>query len=177
VADNVKFQDFSFKVKADLNEVSINWLDETGFAIASHAQRNCKTDYEDSGKQLKGSYRHEVNEKAGEVQIGSPLEAAYWEEFGTGEYADTHKNGGKPGRQGWWVYTPDDEGPEGYKSHTYYDEMEAMMMAAWIQARYNKRAYVSNGQRPNYTLENAFHAIENPARAQLQSKLKEKMDS
>lgn len=177
MADNVKFQDFSFKVKADLNEVSINWLDETGFAIASHAQRNCKTDYEDGGKQLKGSYKHEVNESAGEVQIGSPLEAAYWEEFGTGEYADTHKNGGKPGRQGWWVYTPDDEGPEGYKSHTYYDEMEAMMMAAWIQARYGKRAYVSNGQRPNYTLENAFHAIENPARAQLQSKLKEKMDS
>jgi len=177
VADNVQFQDFSFKVKADLNEVSLGWLEETANEIASQAQRNCKTDYEDGGKQLKGSYSAQVNDTTGEAQIGSPLEAAYWEEFGTGEYADTHKNGGKPGRQGWWVYTPDDEGPEGYKSLTYYDEMEAMLMAAYIQARYNKRDYVSNGQRPNYTLENAFHAVENPARAELNRRLKEKMDS
>ena len=177
MADNVKFEDFSFKVKADLNEVTLGWLEETANEIAAQAKRNCKTDYEDNGKQLKGSYSAQVNDATGEAQIGSPLEAAYWEEFGTGSWADTHKNGGKPGRPGWWVYTPDDEGPEGYKSHTYYDEMEAMMMAAWIQATYGKKAYVSNGQRPNYTLENAFHAVENPARAELDRRMKEKMDS
>lgn len=177
MANDVKFEDFSFKVKADLNEVSIGWLEETAKEIASQAQRNCKTDYEDNGKQLKGSYRAEVNAATGEAQIGSPLEAAYWEEFGTGAYADTAKNGGKPGRQGWWVYTPDSEGPEGYKSMTYYDEMEAGMMAAWIQAKYKKKAYPSNGQRPNYTLEKAFNAVENPARAELDRRMKEKMDS
>lgn len=177
MAYDVKFQDFSFTVKADLNEASLDWLDETAKEIASQAQRNCKTDYEDGGKQLKGSYSAQVNSETGEAQIGSPLEAAYWEEFGTGEYADTLKNGGKQGRQGWWVYTPDDEGPAGYKSHTYYDEMEAMMMAAWIQGKYGKRAYVSNGQKPNYTLENAFHAVENPAKMELERRLKEKMDS
>lgn len=175
MAYDVKFQDFSRTVKAELNDVSIKWLYETSKEMASHAQRNCKTDYEDGGKQLKGSYKAEVDESIGEARIGSPLEAAYWEEFGTGSYADTSKNGGKPGRPGWWVYTPDSEGPEGYKSHTYYDEMEAGMMAAWIQAKYNKKAYPSNGQRPNYTLEKAFNAIGPTAEAELERKLKEKM--
>lgn len=175
MAYKVEFQDFSFSVKADLNDESLKWLRETALSIEAHAKRNCKTDYQEGEKQLKGSYKAEVNAETGEAQIGSPLQAAYWEEFGTGSYADTSKNGGKPGRPGWWVYTPDDEGPEGYKSHTYYDEMEAMMMAAWIQARYKKRAYISNGQRPNYTLEKAFNAVRYPAEAELKRRMKERM--
>lgn len=177
MANNVVFQDFSFSVKAELNDTSLKWLDETANEIASQAKRNCKTDYEEDGKQLKGSYKAQVDDSKGEAQIGSPLEAAYWEEFGTGEYADMSKNGGKPGRQGWWVYTPDSEGPEGYKSHTYYDEMEAGMMAAWIQAKYKKRAYPSNGQRPNYTLEKAFNATNAPAQAELERRIKAAMDT
>ena len=173
MADNVVFQDFSFEVKAELNQTSIGWLYEWANEIASHAQRNCKTDYEEGMKQLKGSYEAKVDESKGEARIGTPLEAGYWEEFGTGEYADTSKNGGKPGREGWWVYTPDSPGPAGYKSMSYYDEMEAMMMAAHIQSKYNKKAYVSNGQRPNYTLENAFNANKEKAKAALQKGLKE----
>ena len=175
MAYKVEFQDFSFTVKAELNETSLKWLEETAVEIESHAKRNCKTDYEEGGKQLKGAYKAQVDRNIGEAQIGNPFEAAYWEEFGTGSYADTSKNGGKPGRPGWWVYTPDDEGPEGYKSHTYYDEMEAGMMAAWIQAKYNKKAYPSNGQRPNYTLEKAFNAVNAPAQAELARRMKEKM--
>ena len=170
----VGFQDFSFQVKAALNDTTIAWLYEASEEIKSQAQRKCALDG-DAGKQLKGSYDRIVDEGKGEAQIGSPLEAAYWEEFGTGSYADTSKNGGKPGRQGWWVYTPDSEGPEGYKSMTYYDEMEAGMMAAWIQAKYQKKAYPSNGQRPNYTLEKAFNAVGIPAEAELEKRLKEKM--
>jgi hypothetical protein len=172
MANHVEFQDFSFSVKAELNETSLKWLRETGHEIASIAQRNCQTDYEEGGKQLKGTYKHELFEETGEVQIGSPLQAAYWEEFGTGEYADTSKNGGKPGRPGWWIYTPDDPGPPGYKSMSYYDEMEAMMMAAHIQSKYGKKAYVTNGRKPNYTLEKAFKAVKNPAIAELERKMK-----
>lgn len=174
MANNVVFQDFHLEVEAELNETTIGWLEETGNEIASLAKRNCKME-DDPDKQLKGSYKSDLDEASGKVHIGTPLEAGFWEEFGTGEYADTTKNGGKPGRQGWWVYTPDDSGPEGYKSHTYYDEMEAMMMAAWIQAKYNKKAYISNGRRPAYTLENAYLATKNGALDALERKLKERM--
>lgn len=170
MADNVVFQDFSFQVKEALNDTSIGWLYATAEEIKSQAQRNCKTDYEEGGKQLKGSYDIKVDETKGEAQVGSPMEAAYWEEWGTGEYA-AHGDG----RKGWWIYTPDDQGPPGYKSNTYYDEMEAMMMAAWIQATHNKKAYVTNGRKPNYTLENAFKAVKNPAIERLEQLLKGRM--
>lgn len=173
MANKVEFQDFSFNVKAKINSTTIGWLHKWANEMASHAQRNCKTDYEEGMKQLKGSYKAEINETKGEALVGTPLEAGYWEEFGTGEYADTSKNGGKPGREGWWVYTPDTPGPPGYKSNTYYDEMEAMMMAAHIQSKYNKKAYVSNGQRPNYTLEKAFNANKEKAKSALEKLLKE----
>lgn len=172
MADNVEFQDFSFEVKTLLNKTSIDWALETGNEIASHAQRNCVTDYEEGGKQLKGSYGCRPGANDSEVLIGSPLEAAYWEEFGTGSHADTAKNGGKPGREGWWIYTPGSEGPKGYKSNTYYDEMEAMMMAAYIQQELGKKAYVSNGHDPNYTLEKAFKAVKNTAIAELERRMK-----
>lgn len=172
MANNVVFQDFSFEVKAELNDTSLKWLRETAHEIESHAQRNCKTDYEEGGKQLKGSYKAIINEAIGEAQIGSPFQAAYWEEFGTGSHADTAKNGGKPGRPGWWVYTPGSAGPEGYKSMTYYDEMEAMMMAAHIQKKYNKKAYISDGRDPNYTLEKAYKAVKNPAIEKLNQLMK-----
>ncbi len=174
MANNVVFQDFHLEVEAELNDTTIKWLEEFGNEIASHAKRNCKMD-DDPDKQLKGSYRSELDEANGKAQIGTPLEAGFWEEFGTGSYADTSKNGGKQGRQGWWVYTPDDEGPPGYKSHTYYDQMEAEMMAAWIQATHGIKAYASNGRRPAYTLENAYLANKNKWLDKLYKMMRERM--
>ena len=168
MASNVVFQDFSFEVKEALNETSIGWLYATAEEIKSQAQRNCKTDYEEGGKQLKGSYNTKVDEAKGEAQIGSPMEAAYWEEWGTGEYA-AHGDG----RKGWWIYIPGQESMGG--GMTYHDEMEAMMMAAFIQSTYGKKAYVTNGRRPNYTLENAFNTTKNPAIARLEELLKGRM--
>ena len=168
MANNVVFQDFSFEVKEALDETSIGWLYATAEEIKSQAQRNCKTDYEEGGKQLKGSYNTKVDEAKGEAQIGSPMEAAYWEEWGTGEYA-AHGDG----RKGWWIYIPGQESMGG--GRTYYDEMEAMMMAAYIQSRYGKKAYVTNGRRPNYTLENAFGVTKNPAISRLEELLKGRM--
>jgi hypothetical protein len=167
MAGQVEFQDFSFTVKAELNDATIGWAQETGNEIAAQAQRNCKME-DDEGKQLKGSYKCQAGNTDGEFQVGSPLESAYWEEWGTGEYA-AHGDG----RKGWWIYCPDQESMGG--GATYYDEMEAMMMAAYIQQVYKKRAYVTNGRKPNYTLEHAFDAVKKPAMAQLERILKEKM--
>lgn len=168
---DVEFQDFSMEVKAELNETTIAWLHETCNEIAAQAQRNCQMD--DEGKQLKGSYSAVVDESNGEGKVGSPLEAVYWEEFGTGEYADTGKNGGKPGREGWWVYV---KGGSGYNGPTgkYNSKQAAEAVAASMRAD-GYDAYATNGRRPNYTLEKAFDSVKEKAKQQLETLLKERL--
>lgn len=167
MAGNVKFEDFSVQVKAALNETTIAWLHETANEVTSQAQRNCVME-DDAGKQLKGSYKNVVNEGKGEAQVGSPLESAYWEEWGTGEYA-AHKDG----RKGWWIYTPGQKSMGGGK--TYATKEDAEKMAAHIREKYHKEAVVTNGRRPNYTLENAFKAVGDKAVSALQEELKGRM--
>jgi hypothetical protein len=161
----VEFQDFSFEVKAALNEKTIAWLYETANEIASQAQRNCSTDKEYSN-QLKGSYRADVDEGAGEAQIGTPLEAGYWEEWGTGEYA-AHGDG----RPGWWVYIEGGSGYDGPTTH-YTTRASAEAAAEFIRQKYKKNAVATNGHEPNYTLEKAFTTTKPKAIAQLEKKLK-----
>ena len=170
----VKFIDHSIDVKAALNKTTLDWLDETANAVKSHAQRNCAMRSEDSGG-LAETYRADVDRSAGKAQIGTPEEEGFWEEFGTGSHADTKKNGGKPGRPGWWIYTPDSEGPEGYKSNVYITKEKAEDMAAYIERKYGHKAVVTNGRKPNYTLEKAFIAIEPKARKQLENVLQEEL--
>lgn len=159
----VEFQDFSFEVKAALNDKTIAWLRDTANEITSQAQRNCSTG-ESYSAQLKGSYSNNVNESKGEAQIGSPLEQAFWEEFGTGSHADTSKNGGRPGRKGWWVYK------DGYtgKGGRILTERQAKAMAAASDGS----VHATNGREPNYTLETAFKTVKPKAIAQLERTLK-----
>lgn len=158
----VRFQDFSFDVKAALDDTTIAWLHTWASEIASHAARNCKLD-DDAGKQLKGSYNGVVNEGKGEARIGSPLEQAYWEEWGTGEHA-AHKDG----RKGWWVYVKG-QAPQGGGT-TYHSREEAEAVAASMRAD-GLDAYATNGREPNYTLERAFDANRQKAIADLEAQL------
>ena len=162
----VHFEDFSFDVKAKINESTIAWLYETAHEIESQAKRICQFDDESDGKQLKGSYDSQVDEGKGEAKIGSPLESAFWEEWGTGEYA-AHGDG----RKGWWIYIPGQASMGG--GQTYATKEEAEKMAAFIRAAYDKEAIVTNGRQPNYTLEKAFKKTESKAKARLESILKE----
>lgn len=161
----VQFEDYSFTVKAGINESTIAWLHETGSEIASQAASNCQFDDDTGGKQLKGSYTYKVDAGKGEAKVGSPLESAYWEEWGTGEYA-AHGDG----RKGWWVYIEGQASMGG--GQTYATRQEAEMMAAHIRAKYNKPAVATNGRRPNYTLEKAFNKVVLKAYAALLNKLK-----
>jgi len=162
----VHLEDFSFEVKAKINESTIAWLYETANEIESQAKRICQLDDESGGKQLKGSYDSQVDEGKGEAKIGSPLESAFWEEWGTGEYA-AHGDG----RKGWWIYIPGQASMGG--GQTYATKEEAEDMAAFIRAAYDKEAIVTNGRQPNYTLEKAFKKTEPKAKARLESILKE----
>lgn len=90
---SVEFQDFSIKVKAELESAVEQFLEEVGGELEAQVKRNQTR--VDTG-QTKGSWTHVVKGK--EVTIGNPLENAIWEEFGTGEYAL------KGGRKGGWIY-------------------------------------------------------------------------
>ena len=103
---SVQFEDFSVQVMEAINDKAIAFLYEAAGEIESAAKRNSRV----RTGQLKGSWNHQVDEDNLEAQIGSPLENAIWEEFGTGEYA---ANG--DGRKGGWFYV-DDEG-NGHFTH------------------------------------------------------------
>lgn len=165
---SVELKDFSIEVKAELNETTIKWLYDWADEIASTAKDTC-TMTDDKG-QLRKSYRAEVDDGAGKAQIGSQLESALWEEYGTGEHAVR-----TPHRSGWWVYIEGGSGYDGETNH-YRSQQEAEAAAAFIRRKYGRKAVATNGRDPNYTLENAFKANTNKAKADLKRRLKEMGD-
>lgn len=92
---SVQFKDNSIKVKEALNDAITAFLHEAAGELSSQVQRNTRVD---TG-QLKGSWTYKVDEGAKEATIGSGLENAIWEEFGTGEHALQGN-----GRKGGWLY-------------------------------------------------------------------------
>ncbi len=172
MADGVKLIDNSVKVKATLNDTAIAWLYTWSNEIASQARRNCQMDG-NVGVQLRGSYRADVDASAGEAKIGSPLESAYWEEYGTGSHADTAKNGGKPGRKDWWVYVKD-QPPRDKESTHYQTQAEAEAVAMSMRSQ-GFDAYATNGRDPNYTLEKAFTSTKSKAIADMKEQLREEL--
>lgn len=80
------------KLKLHYQKGVIGFLHEVGGEIQAQAQDNSRVD---TG-QTKGSYKYMVDEGKDEstVSVGSDLENAIWEEFGTGEYASPWR---------WWI--------------------------------------------------------------------------
>lgn len=103
---SVQFTDNSAAVKAALDDAVKAYLYEAGGEIEAQVKRNTRV----GTGQLKNSWAYRVDESKGETTIGSPLENAIWEEFGTGEYA-LHGDG----RKGGWYYQDD----KGKWHHTY----------------------------------------------------------
>lgn len=89
----VEFKDFRVQVQHAMEEKAEQFLEEAALEIESAARRNSRV----ASGQLKGSWTHTIDGKT--ATIGSPLQNAIWEEFGTGEYA-----AGGDGRKGGWVY-------------------------------------------------------------------------
>jgi hypothetical protein len=93
----VEFEDNRMVVIEAISNGVSAFLYEAGGELQAQTQRNSRVD---TG-QTKGSYQYKVEEESdkGTVYVGSNLENAIWEEFGTGEYAL-----GGDGRRGGWVY-------------------------------------------------------------------------
>lgn len=83
------------EAKEAIEKAAIAWLHEGAGELEAQVKRNTAVD---TG-QLKASWSYNVNEENLEAQVGSPLENAIWEEFGTGEFA---LNG--DGRKTPWRY-------------------------------------------------------------------------
>lgn len=102
----VEFHDFRIKCKGALDDAVIAYLYEAGGEVEAQVKKNTRVD---SG-QLKNSWTYTVDESKGVAHVGSPLENAIWEEFGTGEYALNDN-----GRKGGWHY----KDAEGKWHHTF----------------------------------------------------------
>lgn len=107
---DVEFIDHTVKVTQALGNLAQQAVEEACGELESQVKRNTAVD---TG-QTKNSWTHSVRGSimAGEWRgtVGSPLQNAIWEEFGTGEYA---LNGN--GRKGGWSYRDE----EGVWHHTY----------------------------------------------------------
>lgn len=97
MSKNVEFNDYTVKVLAKLDQKAEAFLEEAKGSISSQASRNSPVD---TGA-LKSSFQTDsfVDTDEKTAYIGSSLEYAIWQEFGTGEYA---LNGN--GRKGGWAY-------------------------------------------------------------------------
>ena len=102
----VVFNNNSVQVRNALNDAVIAFLHEAGGELEAQVKRNTRV----KTGQTKGSWNHVVDESKGICTVGSPLENAIWEEFGTGEYA-LHGDG----RKGGWFYKDE----KGKWHHTY----------------------------------------------------------
>lgn len=91
----IQFEDNRVRVMDAISGAVAAFLEETAGELEAEVKRNTRVD---TG-QLKGSWRHTVNEADAEALVGSSLENALWEELGTGEYALNND-----GRQSPWRY-------------------------------------------------------------------------
>lgn len=149
MSNNVKFENYSVKVKDALNDACIAYLHEAAGEIEAQTKRNSRP--QKYGRyDVRGSWKRKVDEKELTAQVGSELEASYWEELGTGAYAIN-----KDGRKGWWVYVEGNDTPRPYQK--YYTEAEAKSIAASMRAK-GLDAHATNGTEANRPLHRAFES-------------------
>lgn len=97
----MQFQDNSKQVAQQMAKVVAGALTKGSLVIVGQVKTLSRRD---TGA-LSDSYSHEIEENDSEItsKIGSPLDYAIYNEFGTGEFAEN----GNGRKGGWWYETPD----------------------------------------------------------------------
>lgn len=134
------FEDNRAAVKRCLSQALKQYLWDAGSELQAKTVKNSRTDF----GQTKGSYQTAVDETEGACYVGSELENAIWEEFGTGDYA---LQGGR--KTPWYVPV---EGYEGTKRPTFQGKVVV------VYGKNGKAYYKTNGKKPNRPLQKAFDA-------------------
>lgn len=148
---NVEFTDNSAKVLAALDDTAISFLYTAGGELEARTKDNSRP-MKVGNNDVKNSWKYTVDENAGEAKVGSPLEASYWEELGTGEYALN-----KDGRKGWWVYVEGNDTPR--SNQKFYTEEEAKKAAAYLRVVKGLDAHATKGIEANRPLYKAFTSL------------------
>ena len=147
---SVEFINNSVKVKAALDDACIAYLHEAAGELEAQTKRNSRP-VKYGRHDVKNSWSYRVDKSNLTAQIGSPLEAAFWEELGTGEHALN-----KDGRKGWWVYVEGNDTQS--RSQKYYTKEEAIRAAAILKSQ-GLDAHATNGVEANRPLFKAFNSL------------------
>ena len=161
----VEFHDFSVKVTEAVEEALIAGLYEAAGELEARTKRNSRQGHKYGDIQATALWKHKVDEGAMEASVGSPHEAGFWEEFGTGEHALN-----KDGRKGWWVYVEGQDSGTGGKS--YPNKEEAEKAALFLRRVKKLEAYATNGIDPNRPLHRAFSSAKPVVQSIFEDKLK-----
>ena len=152
MAGNVRFEDNLTQVIAELDVAITEYLHEISGEFVTQTQRNTRVDQ----SQLKNSWQYKVD--GNKSTIGSPLENAIWEEFGTGEYALEGN-----GRKGGW-YVPEEKLTENAKGKMRRTEVKG------------KVYYFTRGKTPSRAFHKAFITMKPKAIRRAEEKLKAHME-
>lgn len=147
---SVEFTDNSAKVKEALEEACIAYLYEAAGELEAQTKRNSRP-VKYGRHDVRGNWKYRVDEAKQEAVIGNPLEASYWEELGTGEFALN-----KDGRKGWWVYVEGNDTPRANQKS--YTEKEAKQTAAFLRSK-GLDAHATKGVKANRPLFRAFTSL------------------
>lgn len=142
--------DFSIQVTEEMEETVIAALYEAAGELQASAVRNSRQGHKYGDVEARALWEYKVDESKLSAAVGSPHEAGYWEEFGTGEFAQ-HGDG----RKGWWVYVEGQDSGKGGK--TYSTKEEADRTVAYLRSQ-GLEAYSTNGIEPNKPLQRAFQS-------------------
>ena len=164
---SVEFRDYSINVNEALNDAAISYLYEAAGEIEAQVKSNTRT----GTGQLKNSWTYIVDEDEMIATVGSPLQNALWEEFGTGEFA---LNG--DGRKGYWVYVKDSSSGNTSKSQRQYTLEEAKQTVAYLQSQGLDASY-TKGKKPHRALQRAFTGLQSTLINMAKEKLKEGLNN
>ena len=144
MAGEVFFEDNTLKVIDNTENAIEAALLECAAEIVSATARNTRVDH----GQLKNSWASKVGKTSEgyEAVMGSPLEDAIWEEFGTGEHALEGN-----GRKGAW-YVPV-ENYHGKKKPSFNGKVVV------VYGKGGKAYYKTNGKQPSRAFWNAYSAL------------------
>lgn len=143
----VVFTDHSVEIQEQMTAAAEAFLYEAASEVQSAAMRNSRVDQ----GQLKGSWEYRID--ADKAVIGSALENAIWEEYGTGEHAVSGK-----GRKGGWLIPGDKLTPKAKSLMKKYTANVHRKKLKYIFRKNVDEFYFTYGKKPNHTLQKAIDA-------------------
>ena len=166
---DIEFKDNRLVVEDRMTTLIGKILLEVAAELVSQTARNTKVDTGQTKNSWAANVKEDPDGKS-VATIGSPLQNAIWEEFGTGEYA---LNGN--GRKGYWVYVDDGkDSKKSSKSGKSYTLKEAKRAVAYLRSK-GLEAYYTKGKKPRRPFWKAYTTLKPRLIRKMQNEFKRGM--